>query len=679
MKRKKKKKKLSSQEEDRRMKEIINTWKAYYREIFREFVYRLIRETIATKKLYYRDGGKGSDFRPVNSDYLYLFEKQAWNIPGGGKLYVLSGNGNEYFLLRTSIYHKALVEVDRELMALGIIKKNNKVPCRNRILNSYFNNDYGVQKPDIPEMINLILKNPNCRNLAFVKRKKQILEKIPEDITELYPEAREIERHFILHVGDTNTGKTYDAMKELASAKTGGYFAPLRLLALEGQEKLSAEGVVCSMRTGEEEDIRPDATHISCTVEMLDTKKFMDMAVIDEAQMIEDSSRGYAWTNAILGCYSPRIHVCMSENALNLIVQIIRSCGDTYEVIRHERNTELVFEDCHFNFPEDVRSGDAVILFSRRDVLAAAAELEKLNFRPSVIYGALPYNARKEEMRRFHEKETDVVVATDAIGMGINMPIRRIVFLRSSKYDGTARRPLTVPEIKQIAGRAGRMGIFNEGYVNAAVDRGFLKHGLETPYTDIENAGIQIPETLFSLPMKLSKIMEEWASISDTGFYRKVANAYRIKMCKWMEENHPDFSKDAMWTFLSIAYDEKNTDLQELWKKNVGHIAKGERIDADFRFSDVSVLGLEECESYYKKLDLYFSFARMLGKEYEEFRRHLTEEKEKISLKISTELKESKKENIKKCRKCGKDMSIIYPYNICSECHESMYIPWDYI
>ncbi len=116
-----------------------------------------------------------------------------------------------------------------------------------------------------------------------------------------YPEARAMHRRFILHLGGTNTGKTYAGFQRLIRAKTGVYLAPLRLLALEAQETLLDAGVDCSLSTGEEEDLREGDTHLAATAEKLDLKRRYEAAVIDECQMIADPQRGYAWTRAILG------------------------------------------------------------------------------------------------------------------------------------------------------------------------------------------------------------------------------------------------------------------------------------------------------------------------------------------------------------------------------------------
>lgn len=103
-------------------------------------------------------------------------------------------------------------------------------------------------------------------------------------------------------VGPTNSGKTYNAMKELKEANSGLYLAPLRLLALEGHEELKEAGIENSLITGEEQQINEDAAHVCSTIEMLDFNLDVDVAIIDEVQMLDDIDRGWAWVNAIIGC-----------------------------------------------------------------------------------------------------------------------------------------------------------------------------------------------------------------------------------------------------------------------------------------------------------------------------------------------------------------------------------------
>ena len=144
-----------------------------------------------------------------------------------------------------------------------------------------------------------------------------------------YPEARAMQRRFILHIGGTNTGKTYAGFERLRKAGTGVYLAPLRLLALEAQERLLGLGVACSLTTGEEEDRREEDTHVAATAEKLDLSARYDVAVIDECQMIADRERGFAWTRAILGVLAPEVHLCAAPEARDLLIRIIESTGDT--------------------------------------------------------------------------------------------------------------------------------------------------------------------------------------------------------------------------------------------------------------------------------------------------------------------------------------------------------------
>ena len=125
---------------------------------------------------------------------------------------------------------------------------------------------------------------------------------------------------------------------------------------------------------------------------------------------------------------------------------------DRFKIIRHKRNTRLTLQEEPYVLGRDLKKGDALIVFSKKSVLALAAHLENQGVHCSVIYGNLPPATRREQVRRFLAKETEVVVSTDAIGMGLNLPIRRIVFVETRKFDGVNKRTLNPEEIKQIAG-----------------------------------------------------------------------------------------------------------------------------------------------------------------------------------------------------------------------------------
>ena len=260
------------------------------------------------------------------------------------------------------------------------------------------------------------------------QRIEELMEAEPE---KQYPEARSMRLHFILHIGPTNSGKTYQALQRLKQAYQGIYLGPLRLLALEVYDTMTAAGIPCNMITGEERIQTPGAFCQASTVEILNLKEIYDIAVIDEAQMINDENRGSYWTRAILGVRAEEIHICASPVAEQLLLEMITRCNDTYDIIYHERNTKLEFIPDKYDMSRHVEKGDALITFSKKNVLAIAAALEARGIKASVIYGNLPPKTRREQVMLFTQGINEVVVATDAIGMGINLPIRRIVFMNT--------------------------------------------------------------------------------------------------------------------------------------------------------------------------------------------------------------------------------------------------------
>jgi len=197
------------------------------------------------------------------------------------------------------------------------------------------------------------------------------------------------ERKFILHVGPTNSGKTHQAIQCLKRAQNGVYLGPLRLLALEIFDRLNVDGVPCSLLTGQEEEEIPCSRIVSATIEMCDYSQHYDVAVIDECQMLANEERGANWTRALFHLDADEIHVCLAPEALKLITSLIEGMGSEYSVEQCHRLTPLTFEGL-FRKLADAKDGDALITFSRKKVLAIAAELEENGIRTSVLYGALP-------------------------------------------------------------------------------------------------------------------------------------------------------------------------------------------------------------------------------------------------------------------------------------------------
>ncbi|KAJ7119018.1 P-loop containing nucleoside triphosphate hydrolase protein [Mycena epipterygia] len=299
-------------------------------------------------------------------------------------------------------------------------------------------------------------------------------------------------RKIIMHVGPTNSGKTHHALRALAAAKVGVYAGPLRLLAHEIWERLNLGQIVpagatdeqiaeaakfgsstdspfarpTNMITGEEQKIvLPPNTNglISCTVEMLHIHSQYDVAVIDEIQMISDRERGQGWLRAVMGLCAREVHLCGEETAVPLIEELLKATGDEIVVKRYDRLTPLVVEETSLESDlSRVRKGDCIVAFSRTAIFALKRQIEKLtDIKCAVVYGKLPPEIRSEQAALFNDPDSgyDVLIGSDAIGMGLNLKIRRIIFEAIHKYDGKSMSLLSLSQMKQIAGRAGRFGM----------------------------------------------------------------------------------------------------------------------------------------------------------------------------------------------------------------------------
>ncbi|KAH7911892.1 P-loop containing nucleoside triphosphate hydrolase protein [Hygrophoropsis aurantiaca] len=316
-------------------------------------------------------------------------------------------------------------------------------------------------------------------------------------------------RKIIMHVGPTNSGKTHVALRALAAARTGVYAGPLRLLAHEIWDRLNKGQIVplgiepdadsetdttstvdvlleeqgsrptvrktrnskyareCNLLTGEEFRIVADnAGLVSCTVEMMSDKTRYDVAVVDEIQMISDPERGYAWTSAVLGLAAKEIHLCGEETAVPIIQSILQETGDELVINRYERLTPLVVQEESLDGDfSQIQKGDCLVTFSRNSIFALKRKVEEhTGMRCAVAYGRLPPEIRAEQAALFNDPNSgyDVMIGSDAIGMGLNLKIKRVVFEALAKFDGTSERSLSVSQIKQIAGRAGRYGLHGE-------------------------------------------------------------------------------------------------------------------------------------------------------------------------------------------------------------------------
>lgn len=244
---------------------------------------------------------------------------------------------------------------------------------------------------------------------------------------EWYPRARAMQRTIHLHVGPTNSGKTYHALKRLEQCQRGFYAGPLRLLAQEVYSRFKAQGIECALITGDEVRL-PDNAYpriTSNTVEMVSLSKDYDVGVIDEIQMIADPRRGWAWTRALLGTRVSELHLCGETRTVPLIKELVALTGDVLHIHNYERLNPLKVEDESLRGDlRKLKKGDCLVSFSRVNIHTLKNDIEKATGRrAAIVYGSLPAEIRTQQANLFNDPDNDYdfLVASDAIGMGLNL------------------------------------------------------------------------------------------------------------------------------------------------------------------------------------------------------------------------------------------------------------------
>lgn len=439
---------------------------------------------------------------------------------------------------------------------------------------------------------------------------------LPENPKDEYPIARNMKRKFFLHLGETNTGKTYNALQRLKQSNNGVYLAPLRILAMENFERLNNENVPCNLLTGEEEIIVENAQHSSCTVEKANILNYYDVAVIDEVQLVSDSQRGDAWTRAILGLCCPEIHLCGALNTKEQLIRMIEDCGDDLEIKEYSRLVPLQTQRAHVSF-SDVKYGDALVAFSKRKVRSLSRYYSDCGVNNSVIYGDLPPEVRKLQYDSFISGANHVLISTDAIGMGVNLPIKRIVFTEIEKFDGVEFRLLSSQEVKQIAGRAGRIGIYDVGYVACMDDDiSFIENQLQIQDDEIEKAVVGPSEAILNigkLPLKEKLALWSTREESLTYYRKKDIRDYILILDKLKPYK---LSETVEWRLMMLPFDVNNEVLlsQFIFYVEEFFTLKAEELSKPTLNSHI----LSVYEAYYQKVNLYYSFSKSLNLNFDE-------------------------------------------------------------
>ncbi len=441
----------------------------------------------------------------------------------------------------------------------------------------------------------------------------------------LYP-ARRLTRRWIALLGPTNSGKTHRSIEAMAAAEHAIYLSPLRLMALENQERIESMGVPCSLVTGEEEIIREGATHFCCTVEEFARFRHerWDVVVVDEVQMMADPQRGWAWVDALVSAHTPKLMMTgptLIEPSLRTLCEL---CEDQLQVQRTKRLSPVEVAK-HAITLERLEPGSLLVAFSRKLVLELKGMLESAGKSVSVVYGALSPEVRREQARRFREGEADIMVATDAVGMGLNLPAHTLCFYTDEKFDGIQNRQLKVQEVKQIGGRAGRFGHHDSGEITALDPQTLksIRRLFNSPDAPVDLSQFQVRPSIDHLSA-ISELMGEpsllrsWLTFNrNINYGEAFVSVLPDELAEWIELiDDPKIPLWLRWTFACTpirgGFDSPASQHAQRWIKRVaeGHAIPMPRL----------LLGadLASLESTLHVVETYLHLARSLPEHFPE-------------------------------------------------------------
>ena len=520
--------------------------------------------------------------------------------------------------------------------------------------------------------------NDYIKPLRAKQKREELLAKTIRDFKNLFPLARALKRKIVFHVGPTNSGKTYQALKQLEVASTGYYLAPLRLLALEGYENLKAKGVAVSLITGEEEIIDEESTHISSTIEMMNGSVDVDVCVIDEIQMISDRDRGWAWANALMGVPAKKVILTGSVNALKAVEALCEYLGEELEVIHFERKNELAMMT-NATTMKNIETQTAIVAFSRRDVLSLKQQLSQ-RYSVSVVYGNLSPEVRREEARRFREGESQILVSTDAIAMGLNLPIKTLLFAKDNKFDGLRRRELLPTEVSQIAGRAGRYGLEEKGYVGALDDKALetITSAFYAPLPDIE-LPVSVMASLEHVMLigdilETDNILDILAFFADNMEFEGPFMAANIDSMLEIATIVSEYTLDLKTRFyLSCAPASISSPyIESVFHRYIKQIEAGGTVlyipPRDLpAFAQTNDM-LLNAEDRVREISLYLWLSFKFPDIFQD-----TQEALRARVRLNQFIENSLRQGhfTKQCRKCGKVLDFSYRFSICDGCHNS--------
>lgn len=483
------------------------------------------------------------------------------------------------------------------------------------------------------------------------------------------------DQKIILHVGPPNSGKTYEALQALKEAGSGWYLAPLRLLAFEIFDRLNQQGIFCNLLTGEEHIPIMDASITAATVEMFNPQQSGRCVIIDEAQMLADADRGWAWTRALMESQSADIHVIGPETVRSLIVQMATAAAIPLEIVEHERLAPIQIAERSWSLQE-LPPRTILVAFSRQLVLHLKTELERMKRTVSVVYGNLPPEVRRKQADRFANGETEICIATDAVGMGLNLPADYVCFYEIEKFDGRNVRLLTPAEVQQIGGRAGRYGLSTVGEVGATSKRDLkvVRQLFSEPAEILTHARVApTVEDLELIPGNLASKLTQWSSLQSIPDSLRSAiqtadMSERIELANMLTDREVNLL--GLEAALKIVNAPTRQSTRDYWYQCARHILTGKALPLPpvAPTEITNTIELESIEYCVSCADIYLWLSQR--REFGTFAPHGDEVREirmECSLQIDGALLR-KINTMKRCSRCGAPLSINHRFNICDNC-----------
>ncbi len=542
---------------------------------------------------------------------------------------------------------------------------------------------YAGYQSNLLEQEEAYLKQVEAARAVKRKRKQEErnrTEALKAALMAVFPDWTHEERgtqKITLHVGPPNSGKTHDSLNALVDAGSGWYLAPLRLLAYEIFDRLNQRGVPCNLLTGEEYIPVEGAKFTAATIEMFNATNSGQCIIIDEAQMLADSDRGWAWTRAMIEANCPDIHMIAPVTARPLIERMAEAADLNLIVQEHHRLTPIQVADEAWSL-RNLPPQTILVAFSRRRVLELKEELERRGRTVSVVYGSLPPEVRRRQSERFAAGETEICVATDAVGMGLNLPADNVCFYEVDKFDGKRVRKLFPEEVQQIGGRAGRYGLSEVGTVGATTRQNvrFLRKAFYQNPPALSHARVAPTlQDLELIPGHLSDKLVEWAKLRSIpqGLRNivKIADLEeRVSLAQMLSDD--EIAELGLAASVKLINAPTRESTRTYWRQcSKALIAlqpmplpppPPEAINTTFEL-DASEFSIA-CADIYMWLGHREEFQE-LAPDLNDVREMRQEWSESIDEALLKRIKQ-----VKVCSQCGKELPAKYPYGMCEACFQ---------